>query len=86
MSNPDRILRLLAEGPSTSGEIACALRIRRKACSATLQQMHAAGRLVRTDIPLHVTHDETTAYIYALPEHRCALAHSAPSAQLENAA
>ena len=75
MSNPDRILQLLAEGPSTSGEIACTLRIHNRACSATLQQMHAAGRLARTELPLRVNDGDTTAYIYALPEHRSALAH-----------
>lgn len=75
MSNPDRILRILAEGPSTSGEIACALRMHNRACSATLQQMHAAGRLARTDRPLRVNDGDATAYIYALPEHASALAH-----------
>lgn len=48
MSNPDRILQVLDEGPSTSGEVACELR---------------------------VNDGDATAYIYALPEHRSALAH-----------
>lgn len=75
MSNPDRILRVLAEGPSTSGEVACELHLPLRACSATLQQMHASGRLARTDHPLRVNDGDATAYIYALPEHRSALAH-----------
>lgn len=76
MNNRARILRILADGPSTSSEIACTLYMSRRLISATLQQMHERGHVARSGTEVRLREDDdTTVYIYALPEHASALAH-----------
>lgn len=46
MSHRDRILRILADGPSTSSEIACELHLSTSRASDTLARLVSAGHLV----------------------------------------
>jgi hypothetical protein len=75
MSHSDRILRVLSDGPATSGEVACALHMPTKRAAAQLHRMHEQGRIARSGAEVRLRDADPMTFIYALPEHRSALAH-----------
>lgn len=65
MTTVNRILRVLAEGPSTSGEIAAAIGIDRRTISAQCHDLFKAGRVTRTSFRASSRAGRRSVYLYA---------------------
>lgn len=71
MSNSDRILSVLRDGPATSAEIALELGMPSSRACDYLGRLVHRGRVARSTTP--VVFDGRPMHIYALPEHRSAI-------------
>jgi predicted transcriptional regulator len=74
MTYPEILLRELQEGPGTSSELACCTGLPQHVITAVLQRMILQGRVARTTKPVDLADEGKATYIYALIEHRSALA------------
>lgn len=65
------LMRVLAEGPATSSEIALELGGNVRNVSARLHQLYVAGRLTRREFHLGADRrTRETVWLYSLPEYR----------------
>lgn len=69
MNRHEKILAILAEGPDTCAGISAELHVGKPTVAATLQQMHAAGKIARTPEPVLLYGHIQPMHIYRLPEH-----------------
>jgi len=62
-----KILASLAEQPGTAYDVHADTEISLKKCCAHLQQLHASGRVVRSEKKVRLRHRSPGAWIYSLP-------------------
>lgn len=67
MTTTTKLLRLLRDGPGTSGELAAELGIGQRSCAANLHRLWLEGRIDRADSQLRPSTRGAPAFVYGLP-------------------